>query len=66
MHLSDTRSIAQHLKNPSCQKTEFRVILTENTILEKQNRKQKFQILEALPIGKKLLKLNRNHLNSIK
>ena len=39
-------------------KTEFLKILTENTILE-QNNKQKLQLLEALHIRKKLPKLNR-------
>ena len=51
MHLSDTSSIAQHLKKHSCPKTELRKILTDNTtILEHQNNKQKLQILEALHI----------------
>ena len=48
MHLSDTRSIAQYLKNYSYPTTELRKILTENTtILEHQNNKQKLQIVEA-------------------
>ena len=47
MHLSDTSSIAQHLKRHSCSTTELWKILTENTILEHQNNKQKLQILEA-------------------
>ena len=51
MHLSDTSSIAQHLKKHSYPTTELRKILTENTtILEHQNKKQKLQILEALHI----------------
>ena len=51
MHLSDTSSIAQHLKQHSCPTTELRKILTDNTtILEHQNNKQKLQILEALLI----------------
>ena len=46
MHLSDTSSIAQHLKKHSCPTTQLRKILTDNTtILEHQNNKQKFQIL---------------------
>ena len=46
MHLSDTSSIAQHLKKHSCPTTELRKILTDNTtILEHQNNKQKLQIL---------------------
>ena len=49
MHLSDTSSIAQHLKKHSCPTTQLRKILTDNTtILEHQNNKQKLQILEAL------------------
>ena len=52
MHLSDTTSIAQHLKEKdSCPTRESRKILTENTtILDQQNNKQKLQILEALHI----------------
>ena len=50
MHLSDTSSIAQHLKKHSCPTTQLRKILTDNTILEYQNNKQKLQILEALHI----------------
>ena len=51
MHLSDTSSIAQHLKKHSCPTTQQRKILTNNTtILEHQNNKQKLQILEALQI----------------
>ena len=51
MHLSDTSSIAQHLKKHSCPTPELRKILTNNTtILEHQNNKQKLQILEALHI----------------
>ena len=44
MQLSDTSSIAQHLKKHSCPTTELRKILTDNTtILEYQNDKQKLQ-----------------------
>ena len=51
MHLSDTNSIAQHLKNHSCPTTQLRKILTDNTtILEHQNNKQNLQVLEALHI----------------
>ena len=51
MHLSDTSSIAQHLKKDSCPTTDLRKILTDNsTILEHQNNKQKLQILETLHI----------------
>ena len=51
MHLSDTSSIAQHLKKHSCPTTELQKILIENTtILEQQNKKQKLQIFEALHI----------------
>ena len=51
MHLSDTSSVAQHLKKPFMPNNR----ITENsyrkqTILEQQNNKQKLQILEALPI----------------
>ena len=60
MHLSDTSSIAQHLKKYSCPTTEVWKILTENTtILEHQNNKQKLQILEALHIRNMQPKLNR-------
>ena len=60
MHLSDTSSIAQHLKKHSCPKTQLRKILTDNTtILEHQNNKQKLQILEALHIRNLQPTLNR-------
>ena len=60
MHLSDTSSIAQHLKKYSCSTTKFRKILTENTtMLEQQNNKQKLQILEALHIRNMQPKFNR-------
>ena len=39
MHLSDTTSIAQHLKIYSWLTTEFWKILTKNTILQQQNNK---------------------------
>ena len=55
MHLSDTSSIA-HLRKNFCLKTEFGKILTENALLEEQNKKQKLQILEVLYIRKKQLK----------
>ena len=59
MHLSDTSSIAQHLKKYSCPTTEFRKIITENTtILEQQNNKQKLQILQALHVRNVQPKLN--------
>ena len=60
MHLSDTSSIAQHLKKHSCPTTQLRKILTDNTtILEHQNNKQKLQILEALHIRNMQLALDR-------
>ena len=60
MHLSDTSSITQHLKKPSCPTAELWKILTENTTkLEHQNNKQKLQILEALHIRNIQSKLNR-------
>ena len=60
MHLSDTSSIAQHLKKHSCPTTQQRKILTDNTtILEHQNNKQKLQILEALCIRNLQPALNR-------
>ena len=60
MHLSDTSSIAQHLKKHSCPKTQLRKFLTNNTIiLEHQNNKQKLQILEALHIRNMQPTLNR-------
>ena len=58
MHLSVTSSIAQYLKQHSSSTTELRKILTENTILEHQNNKQKLQILEALHIRNIQHKLN--------
>ena len=60
MPLSDTSSIAQHLKKHPCPTIELRKILTENTtIFEHQNNKQKLQILEALHIMNIQPKLNR-------
>ena len=60
MHLSNTSSIAQHLKKHSCPTTQLRKILTDNTtILEHQNNKQKPQILEALHIRNMQPTLNR-------
>ena len=60
MHLSDTSSIAQHLKKHSCPTTQPRKILTDNTtILEHQNNKQKLQILEVLHIRNMQPTLNR-------
>ena len=59
MHLSDTSSIAQHLKKHSCPTTQLRKILTDNTILVHQNNKQKLQILEALYIRNLQPALNR-------
>ena len=64
MHLSDNSSIAQHLKKHSYPKTEFQKILTENTILEQQNSKQKLMNLEALHIKMKRPKLNRINFES--
>ena len=59
VHLSDTSSIAQHLKKHSCPATQLQKILTDNTILEHQNNKQKLQILEALHIRNMQPILNR-------
>ena len=60
MHLSDTSSIAQHLKKHSCPTTQLRKILIDNTtILEHQNNKQKLQILDALHIRNMQPTLNR-------
>ena len=59
MHLSDTSSIAQHLKKTFIPTTELRKVLTDNTILEHQNNKQKLQILEALHIRNMQPTLNR-------
>ena len=68
MHLSDTSSIAQHLKKHlkkqhlkkhSCPTTQLRKILTDNIILEHQINKQKRQILEALYIRNLQPTLNR-------
>ena len=46
----DNNNNIQHLKKHSCPTTELRKILTDYTILEHQNNKQKLQILEALHI----------------
>ena len=59
MHLSDTNSIAQHLKKHTCPTTEVWKVLTENTTLEHQNNKRKLQILEALHIRNMQPKLSR-------
>ena len=60
MLLSNTSSIAQHLKKHSCPTAQLRKILTDNTtISEHQNNKQKLQILEALYIIKMQPTLNR-------
>ena len=60
MNLSDTSSIAQHLKKDSCSTTQQRKILTDNTtILEHQNNKHKLQILEAQHIRNMQQTLNR-------
>ena len=60
MLLSDTSSIAQHLKKHSRPITELRKILTDNTtILEHQNNKQKLLIVEALHIRNVQPTLNR-------
>ena len=60
MYLSDTSSIAQHLKKYSCPTTQLRKILIDNTtILEHQNNKKKLQILEALHIRNLQPTLNR-------
>ena len=65
LHLSDTSSIAQHLKKHSCPTTKLRKILTDNTItLEHQNNTQKLQILEALHIRNTQMKLNRINLKT--
>ncbi len=59
MHLSDTSSIAQHLKkNIHAQQQNYGNFLPK-TILEHQNNKQKLQILEALHIRNIQPKLNR-------
>ena len=59
MHLSDTSSIAQHLKTHSCPTTELRKILTDHTTLKHQNNKQKLKILEVLHIRNMQPTLNR-------
>ena len=60
VYLSNTSSIAQHLKKHSCPTTQQRKILTDNTtILEHQNNKQKLQILEALHIRNLQPTINR-------
>ena len=61
MHLSDTSSIAQHLKTHPCTTTELQKILTNNTTILEQNNKQKLQIHEALHIRNIQLTLNINN-----
>ena len=58
MHLSDTSSIAQHLKKYSCP-TQLRKILTDNTTMLEHQNKRKLQILEALHIRNMQLTLDR-------
>ena len=58
MHLSDTSSIAQHLKNIHAQPQNYEKFLPK-TILEQQNNKPKLQILEAPHIRNIQPKLNR-------
>ena len=57
--LSDTSSIAQDLKKHSCPTIQLWKILTNNTILEHQNNKQKLQILKALHIRNMQPTLNK-------
>ena len=59
MYFSDTNFIAQHLKKHSCPTTDLRKILSDDTILEQQNNKQKLQIPEALRIRNIRPKFNR-------
>ena len=59
MHLSDTSSIAQHLKNIHAQQQLWKILTKNTTILEHQNNKQKLQILEAIHIRNMQPKLNR-------
>ena len=63
-HLSDTSSIAQHLKNIPVQTLNFGKFLLKTTILEKQNHKQKLQILEVFHIRMKQPKLNKINFES--
>ena len=60
MHLSDTSSIAQHLKNIHAQQQNYGKFLPKtSTILEQQNNKQKLQILKELHIRNIQPTLNR-------
>ena len=60
MHLSDSSSIALHLKTHSIPKSKFQKILVENTtIMAYKINKLQLQILEALHIKAKKPRINR-------
>ena len=60
MHLSDTSSIAHHLKKKiHAQQENYGKFLPKTTIFEHQNNKQKLLILVALHIRNILPKRNR-------
>ena len=60
MHLNDSSSIALHLKTHSIPKSKFRKILVENaTIMAHKINQLYLQILEALHMKTKELKINR-------
>ena len=62
MHLNDSNSIALHLKTHSIPKSKFWKILVENTsIIAHEINKLRLQILEALHIKRKKIKINRIH-----
>ena len=63
MHLSDTSSIAQHLKNIHARQLNFGKFLLK-TELEQQNNKLKRMIIETLHIRNIQHKLNRINFES--
>ena len=52
---SVTLLTAQHLKKHSCPTTEFRKILTDNTILEQQNNNKDHRCLKSYTLEIKVL-----------
>ena len=64
MHLSDTSSIAQHLKKIPTPKLILENSYQKHYNIRTTNDKQKLQILKALHIRKKLPKLDRLNFKS--
>lgn len=67
LHLSDTSSIAQHLKKHGCQHSQFRNIMVENTkILQTDSNVRRLKVLEALYIKVRQPKINNINYESSK